>query len=286
GSTDNTNQVLEKYSDRIKIITKENGGTANAENYGLKASSGKWILFLGDDDLLYSDAIENLIAPTLPSIKSSETTNLISIIDPDNTIIYSKYEMVDRYGNSLPYPTPNQNYNSLSNFEKNVILLDDNFISPIAALLPRSALDRCGLLDEEIKTLEDYEYFLRCCLLCNYEIYFVPKLTSKYRIHGSQVTANRELLARTASEIRNKILAQLEPCMREQYLDALGKYKKKSQSSIYSPIIRLRRKIRDIILAILPIKIQKKLIQQYLHLRKIEYTHGYYTKKGIDENNN
>jgi len=46
GSTDNTKNVIEKYiqeknDDRIKLLSKENGGLSSARNYGVKFANRK-----------------------------------------------------------------------------------------------------------------------------------------------------------------------------------------------------------------------------------------------------
>ena len=61
GSTDNSLKILKKYSNRIKIIQKQNGGTASALNLGIKQMSGEWFKWLSQDDILYPNAIDELI---------------------------------------------------------------------------------------------------------------------------------------------------------------------------------------------------------------------------------
>jgi glycosyltransferase involved in cell wall biosynthesis len=61
GSPDNTEEVaLEwiKKDIRFKYLKKQNGGLADARNYGIKASSGEYILPLDSDDLIATTYIE------------------------------------------------------------------------------------------------------------------------------------------------------------------------------------------------------------------------------------
>ncbi|MCR5147051.1 MAG: glycosyltransferase [Clostridia bacterium] len=70
GSTDGSEQIingyLECYSDKIKYVTKSNGGLSDARNYGLKYATGEYIAFLDSDDYvdytmyekMYNKAIE------------------------------------------------------------------------------------------------------------------------------------------------------------------------------------------------------------------------------------
>jgi len=53
GSPDSCPQICDEYAlkdHRIKVIHKNNGGLSDARNYGIKNSSGKYILFLDGDD--------------------------------------------------------------------------------------------------------------------------------------------------------------------------------------------------------------------------------------------
>jgi len=63
GSTDNTKNFLEKAKDkdsRIKVINKENEGTAFARKVGLDISQGEYILFADQDDWYENNALEIL----------------------------------------------------------------------------------------------------------------------------------------------------------------------------------------------------------------------------------
>lgn len=60
GSTDNTLKLMKEYAKKysqIKIITQKNAGQGKARNKGIKASLGKYIMFIDIDDFLVKDAI-------------------------------------------------------------------------------------------------------------------------------------------------------------------------------------------------------------------------------------
>ncbi|MEA4957107.1 Undecaprenyl-phosphate 4-deoxy-4-formamido-L-arabinose transferase [bioreactor metagenome] len=96
GSTDNSLNILEKYSkkdNRIKIITKENGGLGPARKNGLDCSSGEYIFFVDSDDWLSLDALENLY-------NNAKNNN--------SDIVIFKFAFV--YQNKLEYPNILENY--------------------------------------------------------------------------------------------------------------------------------------------------------------------------------
>ena len=61
GSEDNSLKILESFNHKIKIISKKNGGTATALNKGIKEMTGEWFKWLSADDVLYPNAVEELI---------------------------------------------------------------------------------------------------------------------------------------------------------------------------------------------------------------------------------
>ena len=63
GSTDNSLEIIQKYQEednRIKLISQENKGIAEARNAGIEIASGEYIGFLDNDDFVKIDFFENL----------------------------------------------------------------------------------------------------------------------------------------------------------------------------------------------------------------------------------
>lgn len=64
GSSDSTPQILEKYNEKyshLVVINQENKGFSGARNSGIKASRGKYLLFVDSDDYVEGDYVENLV---------------------------------------------------------------------------------------------------------------------------------------------------------------------------------------------------------------------------------
>ena len=60
GSTDNTNEVLQKYSNRdgFIIYNQKNQGASIARNKGIELCSCEYIMFVDSDDMLFENSLE------------------------------------------------------------------------------------------------------------------------------------------------------------------------------------------------------------------------------------
>jgi len=88
-SKDNTIDIIKQHSDHIiKWISEKDNGVYDAWNKGLTYAKGDWITFIGSDDELYHDALENYIDFIN---NSQEQYDLISsrihIINDNNDIV-------------------------------------------------------------------------------------------------------------------------------------------------------------------------------------------------------
>jgi len=62
GTTDNSMEVIERYTidQRVKVITKENGGLPQARKTGFLQAQGEYIFFVDSDDWIEKNALECL----------------------------------------------------------------------------------------------------------------------------------------------------------------------------------------------------------------------------------
>lgn len=60
GSTDGTEQVLNRFGQDIEVVSQQNLGLPGARNAGLKIAQGEWVAFLDADDRWEPDMVANL----------------------------------------------------------------------------------------------------------------------------------------------------------------------------------------------------------------------------------
>ena len=246
GSTDNSLQILEKYSDRITIINQKNQGLASALNNGINTMNGRWFKWFSPDDVMYPNAIETLV-------------NVAK--DMKNTIVYSNWEMIDENSTHIRNFSES-NYNDLVNSDFNIRLLDGQVININTSIIPKQIFeDGCIFQKLEDPVLIDYDFFLRAALIHQVKFHLIEKSLVKYRISKSQLS----------HKTISKSLTNLN-ILRESILDLLSLEDKKNlKQSLkdYQHIKPLNKKSIEfslkIMKKILPENITDKILLLYLN---------------------
>jgi hypothetical protein len=212
GSTDSSPDILERYSDKINIISQKNQGLASALNLGINKMKGDWFKWFSPDDVMHSNTIETLI---------DEAKN-----HSDNTILYSNWNIIDDTGNILR-EFHESNYNELSEFDFNLRLLDGQQINVNTTLIPAIFLKKYGIRELDEPVAIDYDFFLRSALLHDVRFHLISQPLVKYRIHSDQLShKNISKTLNYISEIKDEILMKLDEPLRIKYNHGLEQYKK------------------------------------------------------------
>ena len=217
GSTDNSLEILQQYSDKITIISQENYGLASTLNTGIKQMKGDWFKWFSPDDIMYSYTIKTLV---------DEAKN-----NP-NTIFYSNWEIINENGKKLR-EFQESNYNELSNFEYNIRLLDRQLINVNTTLIPSSLLEKCSIRNLDDPVAIDYDFFLNAALLSNTTFHLIQKSLVKYRIHTKQLShKNISKTLEYISQIKDEILQHLDDLSKSKYITELKRYQKNKSTKI------------------------------------------------------
>lgn len=145
GSTDDTPAVAKQFSASIRYIRQDNQGLAATRNTGIKAATGKYMMFLDADDLL------------TPGVIKSHLENFAADPDLDISVCASLHF----------YPAGSTNKNTV--WPLKIADLDlhlcHSIISPVHAfLLKREIKGNILYFDTGMKACEDNDYWLRCAV--------------------------------------------------------------------------------------------------------------------------
>ncbi len=169
GSTDDTPAVIARYPDVVNL-RQANQGVAAARNAGLRASRGRYILFLDSDDFLVPEAIElGMRALTA---------------HPEYAFVSGEYCKTDEKG------VPEGNPVSIEGVDEPYLaLLRGCYIMmPATVLYRRDILEQVGGFDLRVRTCEDYDLYLK--IARQFPAGYVHELMAYYRKHGDSATRN------------------------------------------------------------------------------------------------
>lgn len=198
GSPDNTEEVARKWlnkDERFKYLYQENGGLSSARNAGLKIAKGDYIQFLDADDLIESEKIR------------VQLENLIN--DHEIDISVSGY----RYFEDLTRKLKSMGRNNI--FPEVVLHKSDSDLKEVlslknpmvisATLYKKSVFEKVGMFDEDLVSLEDWEFHTRCALhdMKFQHIGVIINTKTLIRLHSNSMMNNNEIM-NIGSQLFNK----------------------------------------------------------------------------------
>lgn len=203
GSTDETRDIVSSYGNQVRYLYQENQGLAVARNTGIANTKGKYFTFLDGDDLWEPDNLEIKldIMEQDDSIGAafSDFTLFNDTVIIAESGIQVQYPIFFRRGHSLESIFSKQqtfhmkNGNELRLFRGNIFnsLLFGNFINACSILVRRESQEQVGFFRPELRTQQDYEYWLRFSQ--ENDFCFVDRALVHYRRHSTQLTAHKNM---------------------------------------------------------------------------------------------
>lgn len=173
GSTDNTQQILSRYGDRITTVHQSNQGVSAARNTGIRKAEGELIAFLDSDDFWFNTKLSRQVA----FFKRQAD---MRICQTDEIWIRNGVRV-----------NPKKKHRKQAGmiFEHCLPLC---LISPSAVMIRKPLFDEIGLFDEQLPACEDYDLWLR--IACRYPVGLIDEpLIVKRGGHGDQLSRVPEL---------------------------------------------------------------------------------------------
>ena len=149
GSTDGTLAIVREYGDRVRLIEQANSGPAAARNNGARNSSGEYLAFLDADDVWTPQFLERCVA-------ALEADAALSLV-------YCNCALADSEGVALDTSLVGNAFDHAPSLNELLTRLWP--IMPSAALVRRSAYDKCGGYRDALKgasfRFEDVDFWIK-----------------------------------------------------------------------------------------------------------------------------
>lgn len=193
GSTDDTEEKLQPYMDKIVYIKKEKGGLSSALNMGLRVANGEYIARLDDDDSFMPDKVKRQLETFAE--------------DPEIGLVTCGYFIIDEVGRP-------SSVKSVSGFKKYgpflSLLLMEWGTYPSTVILRREVHDQVGLYKNIF--CEDLEMFLRVSRYWNVGVVDHPLVKYRWHTHTDSITLNtsREKKHKDISDFTRDILDDVQ----------------------------------------------------------------------------
>ncbi len=203
GSTDNTEEICLSYGDKIKYISKENGGVSTALNLGIKEMKGEYFSWLSHDDYHYPDKIEKQLNLCIKE-------NVLMVFSGfdylnENNKIKSSVNALDCYM-----------YNQITSNYFGMLM---NVLTMGVSLIHKSVFDLVGLFDESLRAAQDYVWFINATQATSQA--YINESLGFIRDHQSRVTkvsnnvlleqrndANRDIMLNASDEVINSMYSE------------------------------------------------------------------------------
>jgi glycosyltransferase involved in cell wall biosynthesis len=168
GSADESQEIIRKYERYLFYwVSEPDKGQVNAINKGIKRSTGKYITWLGSDDILLPGAL----------------TKMASVLEknPDTGIVYGGVAFIDE-GDRV------QKIHTYPDMTIKKLLYDKHStIAQPSSMLRRNTLDAAGGLDESLTYCMDYDLWIRLIRISD-TINLGETILSGYRLHEESKT--------------------------------------------------------------------------------------------------
>jgi glycosyltransferase involved in cell wall biosynthesis len=226
GSTDETLEIAQRSAvdPRVRVFSQDNGGPSAARNAALAQARGELVSMLDADDLWLPDYLETMgaaldAAPRAPYAYA------------DAWLLHDETRRVRRRS-AMSYQRPPATVRDADSFL--LMLLARNFVYT-SVTARRAALERVGGFDEQLKTGEDWDLWLRMAALGEIPVR-VFRLVAIYRYRRDSLTSDRRELIRNACVVYRRYAEDphQEPAVRraaERQLESAAQTLRQLESS-------------------------------------------------------
>jgi glycosyltransferase involved in cell wall biosynthesis len=176
GSTDGSGEMLDRFTDRIRIFRQANQGVSAARNRGIRESHGEFVAFLDADDLWNPE-------------KLAKQLRLFE--NPAVGLVHCAVEYVDEQNRTLGTNFTGRRGRVL----RPIALLQGTVVlaGGSTAVVRREAFDKVGSFDGDMSTAADWDMWRR--VACAYEIDMIREPLMRYRLRAGSMHRDVDVFA-------------------------------------------------------------------------------------------
>ena len=188
GSTDNTEEILARFSKKIKVFNFENSGESVSVNRGLEVARGEYVLVVSADD---------------PILEGKLFESAVKILDANPEIVatYPDWRVIDEFGNF-------KREIIVEDFSREVLIGKNRTLPGPGAIFRRSTALAIDGRRAKWKYVGDYDFWLR---LSNHgDFRRIPEVLAQWREHQSSTS-----VAQKNARMANERMQVIEEFLRE-----------------------------------------------------------------------
>lgn len=202
GSSDNSKEVVDYYASRdtrFTYVYQTNKGMSAARNHGVRLSKGEYFQFLDADDLL---------VPTKLDVQVEFLRNKPAVDLMYGDVRYFKHGCPGTLSRSFDMrDTPWMAQAQGKGIALITLLVEKNIMVMCAPLLRATLLAKAGTFAEELRYMEDWEFWVRCGLAnANFCYSDSPEIWSLVRVHPTSTSQNTLRMLKHEIIIRRGII--------------------------------------------------------------------------------
>jgi glycosyltransferase involved in cell wall biosynthesis len=208
GSTVSIRAVVEEFATLTRYVRQPNSGLGTARNTGVRETTGRYIKFLDDDDLLLSTEV---LMKQLALLEQHQ----------DIGLVHAQAVKIDATGRERGIFQPswtNESYIHSGEVEIERLLVQ-NYIVPSTAVIRREVFAD-GTLFRTYPTAQDWDCWIR--IARHWSVAYVAEPAAAYRMHADTISARKT--EEVVIQVREDVLRDLfaDDAFARRYSHLLG----------------------------------------------------------------
>lgn len=207
-SNDNSYEIAKSFPSPVRAFKlKNNGGVANARNFGISKSRGQYIALLDQDDMFLPNKLKTQLA--------------VMHSDPSLVLCHGNISVINDIDEIIPHDTLGHR-NPPPSGEVTSSLFQWNHVIACTAFFCKDAYLKVGEFNTKTWGTDDYEMWLNLSLQGKFK--YINEVISQYRWHDSNASKRAALMVfnrmsarteflkrhpRESTKIQTKIIAQV-----------------------------------------------------------------------------